>query len=177
MALEGFSVLSRRRWLRVCLGIAGAAAAGGGGLVAMRGGAPAVEGLRVLSAHEHKTLTALVSALFPDDGPFPSTSAELPRAFDGFLEGEDEDRRADLKRALLLLEYGPVVFERRPHTFSNLPVAERLAHFERWTTSDSLVRRQVALAFRKFLCVVFYDRPELWPSIGYVIAPFGGPNP
>lgn len=175
--LEGFSVLPRRKALRILLGIGGAATATGGGLLALRGSAPEVAGLRCLGAHEHRTLTALATALFPDDGPFASSNADLPRTFDAFLEGEDEDRRADLKRALSLLEWGPLLFDRRLRTFSNLSADERLAHFERWSTSDSLLRRQVALAFRKFLSVVFYDRPEIWPHIGYVIAPLGGQSP
>jgi len=179
-SLDGFSVLSRRRALKIALGLMGGAVAGtGGGLLALRGLAPDPKGLRCLSAHEYRTLTALAVSLFPEGGAFAAgaASADLARTFDGFLEGEPADRRADLSRALLLLEYGPVVFERRLHTFSHLSADERLAHFERWTTSDSLLRRQVALAFRKFLSIVFYDRPELWPDIGYVIAPFGGPNP
>ncbi|MBI2396077.1 MAG: hypothetical protein HYV09_41320 [Deltaproteobacteria bacterium] len=179
-ALSGFSVMSRRRALKVALGVAGFAVAGStGGLVALRGRAPDVSNLRILSDHEHRTLTALAVALFPAGGAFPSGAdgLDLARTFDGFLEGEPEDRQKDLQRALLLLEYGPVIFERRLRTFSNLPVDERLAHFERWLTSDRLLRRQVAVAFKKFLCIVFYDRPEVWADIGYVIAPFGAATP
>ena len=51
----------------------------------------------------------------------------------------------------------------------DLEEAERLAHFERWGTSDELLRRQVSVAFRKFLSLVFYDREEVWPEIGYAL--------
>lgn len=177
-ALAGVSVLSRRRALKLGLGVFGAVATGGtAGLFAIRGRAPSTAGLSYLDDHHYRTLTALAVALFPDGGAFAAgaSTADLARVFDRFLEGEPHDRRSDLKRALTLLEYGPLLYERRLTTFSNLAPEERLRHFERWTTSDSLVRRQVALAFRKFLCIVFYDRPELWPDIGYSIAPSGGP--
>lgn len=139
-----------------------------GGL-ALRGRAAHVAGLRCLTDHEFRTLTSLTRALFPPGGAFRfgADDAGLERAFDQFLAGEPEWNRADLKRALFLLEYGPVIFERRLRTFSRLPEAERLAHFQRWSESDTLVRRQVALAFRKFLTLVFYDRPGTWAAIGY----------
>ena len=167
-------ILSRRRVLQASLGAVTLVLGGGvGGLLALRGCAPHVDGLRCLSDQEYRTLGAAATALFPEGGAFPVGAAQfdLARAFDGFLADEDDDRRTDLKRALMLLEYGPVVYERRAVTFSHLPAEERVAHFERWQTSDDLVRRQVALALRKFLSVVFYDRPEVWPHIGYTLLP------
>ncbi len=72
----------------------------------------------------------------------------------------------DLGRALFLLEFGPVMFEGQLRTFSQLTPEERLAHFERWA-EGGLLRRQVATAFRKFMSLVFYDTPAVWPHIGY----------
>lgn len=169
-ALSGFAPLSRRRFLRVTFAVAGALVAGvGGGALGLRGCAPAVEGLRCLSAHEYRTLAALAVALFPEGGAIPPGAApmDLARLFDGFLADEPEYNKSDLKNALLWLEYGPVLYERSLRTFSHLTEAERLAHFEGWATSDDLLRRQVSLAFRKFLSLVFYDRPEIWPHIHY----------
>lgn len=165
-----FSVLSRRKLLALSTGAGAFLFMGGaGGLVALRGRAPAVAGLRALSDHEHRTLAALVAVLFPSGGAIPSSGADagLARMFDGFLADEPEWNRSDLKKALFLLEFGPVLYDRRFVTFSHLPEAERLAHFQSWAESDSLLRRQVAIAFRKFLSLVFYDRPEVWPHIGY----------
>ncbi len=163
---EGFSILSRRKVLGGTLAAGGLLFMGG---LALRGRAPHVGGLRCLTEHEYRTLAALTRALFPRGGAFAygAADADLERAFDGFLAGEPEWNRTDLKRALFLLEYGPVIFERRLRTFSHLSEAERLAHFQRWAESGSLVRRQVALAFRKFLTLVFYDSPAAWPAIGY----------
>lgn len=170
-ALSGFQALSRRRFFRVSLGVGVALGAAAGGGVALRGCAPDVTGLRYLSAHAYRTLDALATALFPAGGAIAqgasSGSMDLARAFDAFLADEPEHHQRDLSRALLWLEYGPVIHDRRLKTFSHLREDERLAHFESWSTSESLLRRQVATAFRKFLSVVFYDRPEIWPSLGY----------
>ena len=142
---------------------------GGGSLYWLRGTAPSVRGLKVLSDPEYQTLAAVADAHLPVAGPFAQGAghAELARAFDGYLADEPPENVAELKRALVLVEYGPVLFDATPHTFSNLDAAARLTHWQSWFESDLLIRRQVAVAFRKFLCLVFYDRPEVWPHIGY----------
>ncbi len=142
------------------------------GLVSLRGWAPGVGGLRCLSRFEYRTVALLALALFPEGGAFPigASRFDLAKRFDDWLADEPDEVQSDLKGALLLLEYGPVIFQRRLVTFSHLDPEARLAHFESWASSDSLVRRKVALGLRKFLSLVFYDQPEVWPSIGY-----GGP--
>jgi hypothetical protein len=164
-----FAFLSRRRLLAAGLGTAAVVAAGTAGLRALRGSAPDVAGLSVLSAQEYRTLASIARAQLPRGGPFDLGAADfdLPRAFDGFLAHEPEHNVRDLQRALLLVEYGPVLFGRRLATFSNLSDAEQATHWDEWRLSDSALRRQVALAFRKFLSMVFYDTPAVWPHIGY----------
>ncbi|HEY6098175.1 MAG TPA: hypothetical protein VIW03_02015 [Anaeromyxobacter sp.] len=165
---EGFSILTRRRFLRLSLAAGGFLLMGGAGLLALRGRAQRVAGLRALTHHEYRTLSQLARALFPEGGAFPvsASDVDLARAFDAFLADEPDWNRKDLERALLLLELGPIVFEGRLRTFSRLSPEERLAHFERWA-EGGLLRRQVATAFRKFLTLVFYDTPAVWPHIGY----------
>lgn len=169
-ALDGFAVISRRRFLVSALAASSLAlAAGGGALLALRGHAPAVSGLACLSDHEYRTLARLAQALFPQGGAF-STGAEdidLARSFDSFLADEPVYNVRDLRRALTWLEFGPILYDHRATTFSHLGEAERLAHFEAWASSDDLLRRQVALAFRKFMSLVFYDTPGVWEGIGY----------
>jgi hypothetical protein len=176
-ALRGFRVLSRRRLLSGTLATLALVVGGGAaGLAWLRGTAPDVAGLRCLGAHEYRTLNALATALFPPGGAFAvgADAFDLARLFDGYLADEEDDRRSDLKKALLLLEYGPLVYEHRLVTFSHLSADERLSHFRAWLTSADLVRRQVAIAFRKFLSLVFYDQEEVWPGIGYSLAGGGG---
>ncbi len=164
-----FSVLSRRGLLKLTLTAGALLFMGGGGLLALRGRAARVRGLRCLSDHEYRTLRALAQALFPrhDQSDAAVDEFDMARAFDNFLADEPAWNQSDLKRALFLLELGPVLFAGKLRTFSHLTLDERLAHFESWTISDTLLRRQVALAFRRFLSLVFYDRPEAWSEIGY----------
>ncbi len=166
---EAFSILSRRRFLRLSLAAGGFLLMGGAaGLLALRGRAPRVAGLRALTPQQYRTLSQLARALFPEGGAFPvgASDVDLARAFDAFLADEPDWNRKDLERALFLLEFGPVIFELRFRTFSRLSPEERLAHFERWA-EGGLLRRRVATAFRKFLSMVFYDTPAVWPHIGY----------
>lgn len=168
-AQSGFSLFTRRRLLKFSLTAGGALLLGGGGLLALRGRAPAVAGLSCLSPHEYRTLSSLAEAILPRGGAFELGAADfdLARLFDGFLSTEPPWNVDDLKAALALLEFGPVVFDRRLTTFSNLSAPERLAHFEAWSSGDSELRRQAATAFRHFLFMVFYDQPKVWKHIGY----------
>lgn len=163
---EDFAIVSRRRFLRLSLAAGAFVLMGGGAwLLARRGRAP---GTAALTEREHRTLSQLARALFPGGGAFPvgASDVDLARAFDDFLADEPEWNQADLSRALLLLEMGPILFERRLRRFSGLPAEERLAHFQRWA-EGGLLRRQVATAFRRFLALAFYDTPAVWPHIGY----------
>jgi len=165
-----FSFLSRRRFLKVSLVAGGAIlGAGGGGLLVLRGRAPKVDGLRVLDAHEYRTLQSLVEVMLPrtDAIPIDATSMDLPRAFDDFLADEPEHNVKDLKKALVLIEFGPLAFDKKLTTFSRLDVAERTKHWNEWALSDNLLRRQVTIAMRKFFNLVYFDHEEVWPYIGY----------
>lgn len=168
-----FSFMSRRRalvWTLKGLGaVAGVAALGAGGLLGLRGCAPDVDGLSLLSAHEYRTLTALARTLLPEGGAFEMGAAQLDmaRAFDTFLQGEPEENVTNLTRALTWLEFGPVVIDGRLTTFSNLSDEERYEHWNTWPVADDLDRRRVAIAFRKFMYLVFYDQSAVWPHLGY----------
>lgn len=165
-----FGFLSRRRFLKTSLAAGGAILGiAGGGLLALRGRAPAVDGLRVLDAHEYRTLRSLVEVMLPktDAIPIDPASMDLPRAFDAFLADEPKRNVQDLQKALVLIEFGPLVFDGQPTTFSRLAPAQRAEHWKGWALSDNLLRRQVSIAMRKFLNLVYFDHQEVWPYIGY----------
>jgi len=170
-AREGlFGFLSRRRFLKASLVAGGAIlGVGGGGLLALRGRAPSVDGLRVLDDHEYQTLESLVQVMLPttDEIPIDVASMDLPRAFDAFLTGEPEHNVKNLRKALVLVEFGPLVFDKKITTFSRLPVDERTEHWNSWGTSDRLLQRQVSIAMRKFFNLVYFDHEKVWPYIGY----------
>jgi len=165
-----FSFLSRRRFLKASLVAGGAIlGVGGGGLLLLRGRASEVEGLRVLDAHAYKTLQSLVEIMLPRTEAIPLDPApmDLPRAFDGFLADEPEHNVKDLEKALVLIEFGPLAFDKKLTTFSRLDPEARSVHWNEWAVSDDLLRRQVSIAMRKFFNLVYFDRPEVWPYIGY----------
>ena len=170
-AAEGlFSFLSRRRFLKASLVAGGAIlGVGGGGLLALRGHAPTIQGLSVLDAHEYRTLQSLVEVMLPSTEAIPidPASMDLPRAFDAFLANEPKHNVEDLQRALMLIEFGPLLFDKKLTTFSRLEPADRAAHWKAWALSDSLVRRQVSIAMRKFFNLVYFDQESVWPHIGY----------
>lgn len=160
---------TRRRFLQAGIGVAAVLLAGGGGLAALRGRPPRVQGLLALDDQEFRTLSAVARTHLPPGGPIApgADQLELARAFDRYLADEPRDVQRDVKHALTLLEYGPLLFERRLVTFSNLPPAEQLAHWKRWLDSKSLVRRQISWTLKKFLSLVYYDSPPVWPAIHY----------
>ena len=135
----------------------------------MRGRAPKVDGLHVLDAHEYRTLQSLVEVMLPKTSAIPldPESMDLPRAFDAFLADEPEHNVKDLKKALVLIEFGPLAFDQKVTTFSRLDVADRAAHWSEWALSDNLLRRQVSIAMRKFFNLVYFDHERVWPYIGY----------
>ena len=167
--MDAFSFLRRRTFLKLGVGALAVVGAGTAGLVGLRGAAPSIAGLRTLSAHEHRTLLHIARAQLPSGGAFAAGADELDiaKSFDAFLADEGPENQSDLKTALALVEYGPVLFAGSLTTFSHLDDAAREAHWRSWVESDVLLRRQVATAFRKFVLLVGFDRPEVWPAIGY----------
>ena len=170
-----FAFLSRRRFLAAVAGVGVAATGAGGGLLALRGRAETVEGLQVLDAHGFRTLKAIAEVHLPAGEIFArGAGAELVHAFDAFLVDEPPEVVRDLSRALVLLEYGPVLYDGRLETLSNLSAEDRLIHWQGWMYAEDDLRRQVAVALKKFLTLVFFDQPAVWPHIGYPGPSFHG---
>lgn len=161
--------VTRRRVLLLGLGLTATALASGGALLGLRGSAPRVAGLRILGDAEYRTLAAVARAHLPPGGAITPGADELDlaRAFDGYLADEPPDAQREAKQALALFEFGPLLFDRRLATFSNLSRAEQLEEWESWLSSDSLIRRQIAGSLKRFLSLVYYDHRAVWPAIGY----------
>ncbi|MCA9604863.1 MAG: hypothetical protein KC619_04690 [Myxococcales bacterium] len=166
MATEGFSVIRRRRFLKWGLGAGGALLGGGAlGYLSLFGIAPNAGALRVLNDREHRTLRNLVTTIC---GPMAQRERRsIADAFDDWLADEPANVIEDLKNALTWLELGPVIYDGRWTSFSDLGHGRRETHFFSWMVSDDLMRRQVATAFRKFVSLVCYDTPASWPRIHY----------
>jgi len=99
--------------------------------------------------------------------PIDAAPMDLPRAFDNFLANEPKQNVKDLQKALVLIEFGPLAFDKRLTTFSRLDTAERTTHWNEWALSGNVLRRQVSIAMRKFFNLVYFDHEQVWPHIGY----------
>lgn len=141
----------------------------GGGMLALRGVAPEVVGLKVLSNQAYRTFSAVAAVHLPAGGAFAAGALDfdLARLFDGFLADQPAEEQREALVALHLVEFGPLLFERRWATFSQLSPDEQLNHWQEWARASAQIRREIYSGFAKFLGMAFYDRADIWPHIGY----------
>ncbi len=161
--------VTRRRFL-VLGGTATALAAGAvGGLAWLRGAAPDVAGLHVLTAEQYRTFAAIARTHLPRGGAFPpgADDFDLARMFDGYLADQPTTDRHDAGLAINLVEFGPLLFDHHAVTFSNLPPDAQLAHWSGWGTAQQQTRREIFWSFSRFLGLTFYDHEAVWPHIHY----------
>jgi hypothetical protein len=161
--------LSRRAFVRLGLGAGVLGASAGLGLWWLRGTAPEVQGLGVLSAAQYRTLAALSQVHLP---PCPSIAIsgvdlDLARLFDTYLFDQPPADQSEAQLALQLVEYGPLLFDHRLVTFSNLSADQQLAHWTGWSRSSNATRREIYWSFARFFGLAFYDQERVWPAIGY----------
>jgi hypothetical protein len=113
-------------------------------------------------------LRAVLDALVPRGGAFATGAADtdldaaLTRQF-GRLHPLGP---VGLRALLWTLDWGTVVFE-RTRRFSHLDAAARERALAGWETSRLGPRRQVIASLKLLALMLFYERPEVWPGIGY----------
>src|SRR5213080_3252273 len=107
-------------------------------------------------------------ALVPRGGPFPLGAADtdLDAALARYFARLHPLGPAGLRLVLRAIEYGAVVFERtRP--FSRLDPAARERALAAGETSRLGPRRQLLASLKLLALMHFYERPEVWPAVGY----------
>jgi hypothetical protein len=170
--------LTRRRFLR--WGSAAVVGCAGlwGGVRLIAGRVPEVPNLRVLSARQYATLHAVIRTLYPLGpivGDALALATEIAKLGDARLAGMPSHIAQQLGVALLYVEAGPVLLERRLQTFSQLDDATRAEHWSRhWEDTDDDLRRGAGIGLRRVIGVWLYDSPSLWPAMHYpgpVLAP------
>ena len=120
------------------------------------------------AARDAALLRAVLDALVPRGGPFPLGAADtdLDAALARYLARLHPLGPAGLRLLLRAIEYGAVVFERtRP--FSRLDPAARERALAAWDTSRLGPRRQLLASLKLLALMHFYERPEVWPALGY----------
>ena len=161
--------VSRRRFLVLSAGAAALATGAVAGLAFLRGTAPDVAGLHVLSAQQYRTMAAVANAHIPQGGAFAQGAADfdLARLFDGYLADQPDADQRDARLALDLLEFGPLLFDHQTVTFSHLAPDAQLTHWSAWGVAEQQTRREVFWSFSRFLGLTFYDHETVWPHVGY----------
>ena len=72
-----------------------------------------------------------------------------------------------LPLALLLVEWGPLLFDLRFARFTKLGADEQDASLRSWATSRFELRRTAFLGLRNLCFLGWYSQPEVWSLIGY----------
>jgi len=120
------------------------------------------------AALDRERLRIVLDALVPQGGAFPSGAADtdVDAAVERYFASLHGLGPVGLRLLLRAIEYGPLVFERtRP--FSRLDPQARARSLAGWESSRLGVRRQVIASLKLIALLHFYERREIWPSIGY----------
>jgi hypothetical protein len=120
------------------------------------------------AAHDGARLRAVLDALVPRGGAFPLGAADtdLDAALARYFATLHRLGPAGLRVLLAAIEYGAVVFE-RTQPFSRLDPAARERALAAWEGSRLGLRRQLIASLKLLALMHFYERPEVWPAIGY----------
>lgn len=133
------------------------------------GCAPSAPGERFFDANQTEILTQLMQRMtdtgLPDAPRVRDTRAVA--TVDAVCRGLDPAVSGVLPLALLLFEWGPLLFDRRFARFSRLAAAEQDASLRGWMNSRLALRRAAFLGVRNLCFMGWYSQPEVWPLIGY----------
>lgn len=162
--MEGPTRVSRRRFLRSALFLAG-------GLVALslpvgceRATYPAVgRTLRFFSPKEWTVLDGVIDRLLPSA---KSLQMDVPTAADGLLSLANPTLQADVRKLLATFEDWTWLSLRfRP--FTAMSPAQQDGYLRAWMESPLGLQRQGFAALNKLAHMLFYMDERSWPRIGY----------
>lgn len=161
----------RRAFLKLGVGTTALLAVGGGVASWVGSGYGALLGPGdvpvALSVKELAVVRALVDALFPEEGAFPSgLSIGLPQRIDEELWAAPERTRGPLKDGIQLLEHVPPLYGHM-HRFTALDRARRVAVFEAVLGSGRSTLRQIGVALKQLTHLYYFAHPAVWKAIGY----------
>jgi hypothetical protein len=124
----------------------------------------------VLSRRELAILAALADrVIVAADGAPTAREARTARRIDRELAFNDGTLVADVRAALTMIEYGPLL-DLHPHRFTGLDPAAQDAYLQACADSGWTLRRN-AFGGLRFLCLFFYYTDDrTWRAVGY-----GGP--
>ena len=125
---------------------------------------------RVLDDDESDLLMAIVERMVDTGDP----GAPAPRdigtlaTLETALASLDASLVEELRLALRLVDYWPLVFELRFRRFRSLSAETQDRSLEGWRTSRIETRRRVFYALRNLALLGYWSQDETWPLIGYL---------
>jgi hypothetical protein len=125
--------------------------------------------LRVLSASDAAILTAIAECIVDTGDPSMPALRDTAaiETIDTSLLYLDADVRQQLHWALLLFEYGPILFDFRFSRFTGLDPSQRDAHLRGWEESRFLTRRLAFRAVKNLSLLGYYSQDATWKGIHY----------
>lgn len=161
--------LPRRRFLKLGV-ISGALfATGGVGLAWFRVGYHLEPGESpiALTTKELCVVRAIVRALFPADGDLPSgESLGLVMRVDEEVWAADREVATDLAWGLQLLEHAPRMYGMSGR-LTGMSAADADAYLRKVLLGSNETLRQVAIAIRQLVTLLYYANAATWKAIGY----------
>ena len=159
------AAITRRGFLK--RGLVGTVALGGAGLLpagcAKYPAAPA--GLRVLDNKEYAIVNAAAVVYVGADPA--SEGLDVAAFFDGLLSRQPEWAQKQVKQALALFEFGPLLFAFTPKSFTSLDRQAQIDYVNGWAQSGIPFRRTVHWALRQICLASYYMQSGAWKAIHY----------
>jgi hypothetical protein len=118
---------------------------------------------------EREVLTQVVERMV-DTGEASAPPVRATRTIatiDALCAGLDSSTTAPLPALLRLVEWGPVVFDRRLARFTSLDATAQDASLTGWMTSGLALRRMGFYALRNLSLLGYWSQDETWPLVGY----------
>lgn len=119
--------------------------------------------------HDREILTQVVERMVDTGDPAAPAVRETRTiaTIDSLCARLDPASTAPLPALLRLVEWGPLLFERRFARFTGLDAADQDAALHGWMSSGLALRRMGFFALRNLALLGYWSQDETWPLVGY----------
>jgi hypothetical protein len=124
--------------------------------------------LRFLTPMTYAIISAFAHRILPPGGAFPegALSLDVVQYFDAVIAAEPYEIQQDIKRGLILLEFGPYL-QLKFRRFTRMTPAQKDAYLKTWEQSDTTLQRGVFSVLKKLCCLGFFSSEKIFSRIGY----------
>jgi hypothetical protein len=118
---------------------------------------------------EREILTQIVERMVDTGDPSAPTvrGSGTMETIDALCAGLDPNATAPLPALIRLVDWGPLLFERRLARFTSLDAAGQDAQLASWMTSGLALRRMGFYALRNLALLGYWSQDATWPLVGY----------